>query len=310
MDSNRSGSGTRGGSSSRFADPTAAGSTMNVVYSGNPVAASQGHGLQQQQQQQQHEVSYSAPLYPPPPPSSANPSAVTDNDSGAFINAPSVQGMSVVPRLTDSPANAALALAPASAFAAGGTSATQLPSSGGVSGIRQSTAHHPLSSSTDRFMPYGSNNRSLNSSSTTLGGPNAASETGRFESISMKPHSRNQSTQFLVAHGKGHLTPELAAAAQVHAEAHGGSNGGGGEISRHGSEYESTEHQMRGKTFLGGLIKPPVVRQFLHNGYLYKEEEERGISHFELFADLIFVAIVHIFGEAAAEEATLINALK
>lgn len=49
-----------------------------------------------------------------------------------------------------------------------------------------------------------------------------------------------------------------------------------------------------GKSILGGLIKPPVVRQFLHNDQLYKEEEDRGISSFELFADLVFVAIVHV----------------
>jgi len=49
-----------------------------------------------------------------------------------------------------------------------------------------------------------------------------------------------------------------------------------------------------GKTFLGGLIKPPVIRQFLHNGVLYKEQEERGLSRFELFADLVFVAIIRV----------------
>ncbi|KAG8783714.1 hypothetical protein FRC15_004674 [Serendipita sp. 397] len=157
--------------------------------------------------------------------------------------------------------------------------------------------YHNLSS-TDRFSSY---------SSTAVGISPNASESGRVGGVSMKPlphsHSRNHSTQFLLAHGKGKgpLTPEMAA--EAHAHAHGGS-------SRHGSEYESTEHQMKGKMFLGGLIKPPVVRQFMHNGYLYKEEEDRGISHFELFADLIFVAIVHIFGEAAAEEATLLNAIK
>ena len=51
-----------------------------------------------------------------------------------------------------------------------------------------------------------------------------------------------------------------------------------------------------GSAWLGGLIKAPVVRQFLHNGHLYKEEEERTISHFELFADLVFVAVIHVSG--------------
>jgi hypothetical protein len=39
-----------------------------------------------------------------------------------------------------------------------------------------------------------------------------------------------------------------------------------------------------------------VIRQFLHNGHLYKEEEERGLSRFELFADLVFVAIIRVCG--------------
>ena len=55
----------------------------------------------------------------------------------------------------------------------------------------------------------------------------------------------------------------------------------------------------------GGLIKAPVVRQFLHNGHLYKEEEERAISHFELFADLVFVAVIHVSGRWNCSERTV-----
>src|SRR5258708_3799524 len=84
----------------------------------------------------------------------------------------------------------------------------------------------------------------------------------------------------------------------------------------------------QGRAWLGGLIKASIVRQFLHDGHLYKEEEEQSISHFELFADLVFVALVHVsgirsycfevyfdllaqvLGEVAAEEATMWNALK
>lgn len=102
-------------------------------------------------------------------------------------------------------------------------------------------------------------------------------------------HSRSHSTHFLLAHGRSQITPPTLD--ETGNEVH---NGPGGHPVRHASEYESTEHQMRGHTFLGGLFKPFVVRQFLHNGYLYKEEEERGVSHFELFADLVFVAIVHV----------------
>ena len=63
---------------------------------------------------------------------------------------------------------------------------------------------------------------------------------------------------------------------------------------------------------LGGLIKPPTVRQFIHEDRLFTEEQERSITQFEvrtpsahainvltglflqLFADLVFVAIVHV----------------
>ncbi|KIM26590.1 hypothetical protein M408DRAFT_16895 [Serendipita vermifera MAFF 305830] len=102
--------------------------------------------------------------------------------------------------------------------------------------------------------------------------------------------------QFLIAHGRSRPASKMV------------DDDTG--LSRDPTQFESTEHQVRGKSWLGGLIKPPVIRQFLHSGHLYKEEEERGLSHFELFADLVFVAIVRIFGEVAAEEATVSNAIK
>jgi hypothetical protein len=63
---------------------------------------------------------------------------------------------------------------------------------------------------------------------------------------------------------------------------------------------------------LAGLIRPPTIRQFIHEDQLYTEEEERSLTQFEvrmlstyvvssvltvfpqLFADLVFVAIVHV----------------
>lgn len=62
---------------------------------------------------------------------------------------------------------------------------------------------------------------------------------------------------------------------------------------------------------LAGLIKPPTVRQFLHEDQLFTEQQGRSLTQFEvrllsasytgvlteisqLFADLVFVAIVHV----------------
>jgi low temperature requirement protein LtrA len=69
-------------------------------------------------------------------------------------------------------------------------------------------------------------------------------------------------------------------------------------------------HFLADKKLLGGLIKAPVVRQFICDGKLFREEDDRSQSHFELFADLVFVGIVHVLGEVAAEEATAFNAGK
>ena len=63
--------------------------------------------------------------------------------------------------------------------------------------------------------------------------------------------------------------------------------------------------------WLAGLVKPPTVRQFLHEDRLFTEEQDRSLTQFEvrmpraysacvltgilqLFADLVFVAIVHV----------------
>ncbi|KAK0544380.1 hypothetical protein OC844_007470 [Tilletia horrida] len=58
------------------------------------------------------------------------------------------------------------------------------------------------------------------------------------------------------------------------------------------------------------LFKRPLIRQWLHNGKLYHEEEEREPSRFELFFDLSFVGIIHLLAEGAAESATSFNVAK
>lgn len=169
----------------------------------------------------------------------------------------------------------------------------------------QTYSNPNLVGSTDKFSTFSSTGTAVGEQGT---GSGMHTPKG---SISMKPttpsgsHSRTHSTHFLLAHGRGHVEPPTLD--ETGNEVH---EGPGRHPARHASEYESTEHQMRGRMFLGGLFKPFVVRQFLHNGFLYREEEERGISHFELFADLVFVAIVHILGEVAAEKASIGNAVK
>ncbi|KAI5480220.1 hypothetical protein MNV49_001548 [Pseudohyphozyma bogoriensis] len=50
------------------------------------------------------------------------------------------------------------------------------------------------------------------------------------------------------------------------------------------------------------LFPPPVVRQWIDNGRLYREAEERAPSRYELFFDLILVGVVHQMADVASED--------
>lgn len=52
---------------------------------------------------------------------------------------------------------------------------------------------------------------------------------------------------------------------------------------------------------LGHLFRRPVIRQFLHDGKLYREKFERESSRFELFFDLAFVGIAHQLADGLSE---------
>lgn len=127
-----------------------------------------------------------------------------------------------------------------------------------------------------------------------------------FSAPSLKggSHSRNHSVEFLVAHDRSNAgTPrpevdrfhhhQMQPAHEMQSE-----SGLFGSLRPRrailGGNRSNGTISLVGRAWLGGLIKAPVVRQFLHDGHLYKEEEERGISHFELFADLVFVALIHV----------------
>ncbi|KDE08116.1 hypothetical protein MVLG_01597 [Microbotryum lychnidis-dioicae p1A1 Lamole] len=61
---------------------------------------------------------------------------------------------------------------------------------------------------------------------------------------------------------------------------------------------------------LNDVFKPPVVRQWLSNGRLFRERDERVPSCFELIFDLILVGIVHQLADAASEHVSGLSLAK
>lgn len=58
------------------------------------------------------------------------------------------------------------------------------------------------------------------------------------------------------------------------------------------------------------LFKVPVVRQYFHKGILWRASTSEEVRSFELFVDLLYVGIIAINGDAAAEEPTGFSLLK
>ncbi|KAL8827765.1 MAG: hypothetical protein Q9191_002993 [Dirinaria sp. TL-2023a] len=50
--------------------------------------------------------------------------------------------------------------------------------------------------------------------------------------------------------------------------------------------------------------RPPIVRQYFHRGLLWRAEATEEVASFELFVDLLYVGIIAIIGDTAAENAT------
>ncbi|KAG7004680.1 hypothetical protein G7Y79_00024g056300 [Physcia stellaris] len=50
--------------------------------------------------------------------------------------------------------------------------------------------------------------------------------------------------------------------------------------------------------------KTPVVRQYFHRGLLWRAQESEEVASYELFVDLLYVGIIAIIGDTAAENAT------
>lgn len=58
------------------------------------------------------------------------------------------------------------------------------------------------------------------------------------------------------------------------------------------------------------LFKVPVVRQYFHRGILWRASTSEEVRSFELFVDLLYVGIIAINGDAAAEDPTGYSLLK
>lgn len=52
------------------------------------------------------------------------------------------------------------------------------------------------------------------------------------------------------------------------------------------------------------LWKAPVLRQYFHNGILWRASRSEEVQSFELFVDLLYVGIIAINGDAASEDPT------
>lgn len=51
------------------------------------------------------------------------------------------------------------------------------------------------------------------------------------------------------------------------------------------------------------VFQPPVLRQYIQGGRLYREREAREIDKFELLFDLVLVGVVHQLGEQSVAQA-------
>ncbi|CUA75340.1 hypothetical protein RSOLAG22IIIB_05843 [Rhizoctonia solani] len=77
-----------------------------------------------------------------------------------------------------------------------------------------------------------------------------------------------------------------------------------GNIHFHGKTFDDHDSEHSHNYSLKSLIRPPIVRQWIHLGKIHREHTERVPSCLELFFDLVFVAIAHQLSESVAENAS------
>lgn len=70
------------------------------------------------------------------------------------------------------------------------------------------------------------------------------------------------------------------------------------------------EHGLDVPLRLSHLFKRPIVRQWIHDDYIYREKDDHIPSRMELFFDLMFAGIAHLLAESALEDAPAYNVLK
>ncbi|KEP47321.1 Low temperature requirement protein LtrA [Rhizoctonia solani 123E] len=79
---------------------------------------------------------------------------------------------------------------------------------------------------------------------------------------------------------------------------------GPGNVHFHGKSFDGHNSEHSHHYSLKSLVRPPIVRQWIHLGKIHREHTERVPSRLELFFDLVFVAIAHQLSEAVAENAS------
>ena len=84
---------------------------------------------------------------------------------------------------------------------------------------------------------------------------------------------------------------------------HSGANTPRGSISS-----TNTLHSDSGQSLK--LWKKPIVRQYFHNGILWRASRNEEVQSFELFVDLLYVGIIAINGDAASEHPTGASLMK
>lgn len=70
------------------------------------------------------------------------------------------------------------------------------------------------------------------------------------------------------------------------------------------SDGSSEHHDWKAEKHNGLSIpfyRRPVVRQYFHKGLLWRAPESEEVASFELFVDLLYVGIIAVTGETAAE---------
>ncbi|CAK7223589.1 hypothetical protein SCUCBS95973_005230 [Sporothrix curviconia] len=79
--------------------------------------------------------------------------------------------------------------------------------------------------------------------------------------------------------------------------------GSGGENGDDGGKSGVPVWHNQGSGQIMQLFKRPVVKQYFHRGLLWRASEETSVQSFELFFDLLYVGIIAVNGDHAAESA-------